>query len=206
MAPSSSKEFETISRHFFNFLLVRHPLCRLLSAYQDRVRGCKMKAEWYARGKYINNQTKENKYSLYMQLRKPYASKRVCNVLHIQALEKYNSSLVKNSVLRRNKFLFQHLSKYQTCSLSQKPLIIFCRDFLLYLSVIKATEYNNHFSPYFLHCTPCIANFSAVIKIDSPQYKAEENYLLQKTGLLALVQPEKRNQGKRTAQKNATKI
>ena len=62
MAPSSSKEFETISRHFFNFLLVRHPLCRLVSAYQDRVRGCKMKAEWYARGKYFNNQTKENKY------------------------------------------------------------------------------------------------------------------------------------------------
>ena len=66
MAPSSSKEFETISRHFFNFLLVRHPLCRLVSAYQDRVRGCKMKAEWYARGKYLNNQSKESKKYLYM--------------------------------------------------------------------------------------------------------------------------------------------
>ena len=73
--------------------------------------------------------------------------------------------------------------------------------------MLKATEYNNHFSPYFLHCTPCIANFSAVVKIDSPQYKAEENYLLQKTGLLELVQPEKRNQGKKTVhKKNKTMI
>ena len=157
----------------------------------------------------VNTKTikqKNVKNYLYLQLRKPQASKRVCNVLHIQALEKYNSSLVKNSVLRRNKFLFQHLSKYQTCSLSQKTLYNFCREFLLYLSVIKATEYNNHFSPYYLHCSPCIANFSAVVKIDSPQYKAEENYLLQKTGLLELVQPEKRNQGKETDQKNQTMI
>ena len=73
---------------------------------------------------------------------------------------------------------------------------LLCREFLLYLSVTEATEYNNHFSPYFLHCSPCIANFSSVVKIDSPQYNAEENYLLQKTGLLELVQPEKRNQGK----------
>ena len=76
----------------------------------------------------------------------------------------------------------------------------------MYLSVIKATEYNNHFSPYYLHCSPCIANFSAVVKIDSPQYKAEENYLLQKTGLLELVQPEKRNQGKKKVQERSDTI
>ena len=66
MAPSSSKEFETISKHFFTFLLVRHPLCRLVSAYQDRVRGCKMKAEWYIRGKYLKNKTKRSENHLYL--------------------------------------------------------------------------------------------------------------------------------------------
>ena len=50
LAPSSSKEFKTISQNFFNFILVRHPFCRLESAYQDRIKGCKMKAEWYAKG------------------------------------------------------------------------------------------------------------------------------------------------------------
>ena len=51
MAPSSSKEFESISKHFFNFILVRHPFSRLVSAYLDRVRDCKMKAEWYSKGR-----------------------------------------------------------------------------------------------------------------------------------------------------------
>ena len=43
MAPKSSKEFDNISKHFFNFLLVRHPFTRLVSAYKDRIARCKMK-------------------------------------------------------------------------------------------------------------------------------------------------------------------
>ena len=50
MAPKSSKEFDNISKHFFNFLLVRHPFTRLVSAYKDRIARCKMKAEWYNSG------------------------------------------------------------------------------------------------------------------------------------------------------------
>ena len=51
MAPKSSKEFDYISKHFFNFIIVRHPFRRLVSAYSDRIARCKMKAEWYRSGK-----------------------------------------------------------------------------------------------------------------------------------------------------------
>ena len=50
MAPRSSQEFAFISRYFFNFIIVRHPFTRLVSAYKDRIARCKMKAEWYNSG------------------------------------------------------------------------------------------------------------------------------------------------------------
>ena len=55
MAPKSSKEFEHISKSFFNFILVRHPFKRLISAYKDRIEGCKMKAEWYNSGMFLTS-------------------------------------------------------------------------------------------------------------------------------------------------------
>ena len=55
MAPKSSKEFEHISKSFFNFILVRHPFERLISAYKDRIKGCKMKAEWYNSGMFLTS-------------------------------------------------------------------------------------------------------------------------------------------------------
>ena len=58
MAPKSSKEFEHISRNFFNFIIVRHPFERLISAYKDRIKGCKMKAEWYNSGMHKNSSIK----------------------------------------------------------------------------------------------------------------------------------------------------
>ena len=47
MAPKSSKEFEFISKHYYNFMIVRHPFRRLISAYNNRVKGCEMSAKWY---------------------------------------------------------------------------------------------------------------------------------------------------------------
>ena len=50
MAPKSSKEFEFISKHYYNFMIVRHPFRRLISAYNNRVKGCEMSAKWYTTG------------------------------------------------------------------------------------------------------------------------------------------------------------
>ena len=50
MAPRSSQEFAFISAYFYNFIIVRHPFTRLVSAYKDRIARCKMKAEWYSSG------------------------------------------------------------------------------------------------------------------------------------------------------------
>ena len=67
------------------------------------------------------------------------------------------------------------------------------REFVLYLLMSEVREYNNHWSPYHKHCTPCIANFSAVAKIDSEHYKLEELFILKQTGL---PQPETINKGR----------
>ena len=56
---------------------------------------------------------------------------------------------------------------------------------MLFLLLSEVREYNNHWSPYHKHCSPCIANFSAVAKIDSSQYELEEVFILNQTGLPA---------------------
>ena len=59
LSPKSSKDFEFISQNFFNFILVRHPFHRLVSAYSDRIKGCKMKAEWYIKVQKMFNINRE---------------------------------------------------------------------------------------------------------------------------------------------------
>ena len=67
-----------------------------------------------------------------------------------------------------------------------------CREFVLFLLSTDVSRYNNHWSPYYRHCTPCISNFSAVIKIDSDNYQQEQTFLLKQTELAA---PEIINRG-----------
>ena len=66
------------------------------------------------------------------------------------------------------------------------------REFVLYLLKTDVHHLNNHWSPYYLHCSPCIANFSVVLKLDSEHYNLEEKFLLQRTNLY---KPEMRNVG-----------
>lgn len=66
------------------------------------------------------------------------------------------------------------------------------REFARFLLGTDVSRYNNHWSPYYRHCTPCIANFSAVLKIDSDNYQEEQIFLLKQTGLSA---PEIINKG-----------
>ena len=47
LSPRSSKEFETISKNYYNFILVRHPFHRLVSAYRDKISHCNSRAEFY---------------------------------------------------------------------------------------------------------------------------------------------------------------
>ena len=69
------------------------------------------------------------------------------------------------------------------------------REFVQFLLDTDVSRYNNHWSPYYRHCTPCIANFSAVFKIDSSSYEEEQAFLLNQTGLAP---PEIINKGNKT--------
>ena len=69
------------------------------------------------------------------------------------------------------------------------------REFAWYLLETDVLDYNNHWTPYYQHCSPCIANFSSIVKIDSSQFPREEEYLLKRTGLYDLVKPDRRNVG-----------
>ena len=98
--------------------------------------------------------------------------------------------MIRNFQLRGSLLLFQ-LSSTHFCY----KVIVFSfsfREFILYLLKTDVHNLNNHWSPYYLHCSPCIANFSVVLKLDSAHYELEENFLIQKTSLF---KPEHRNMG-----------
>ena len=73
-------------------------------------------------------------------------------------------------------------------------MLFFFREFILFLLEVGVTS-DNHWIPYFKQCTPCIANFSAVIKLDSESFPQEEMYVQNKTGLTMFGHIPRRNKG-----------
>ena len=132
MAPRSSKDFAEISKHFFNFIIVRHPFHRLVSAYRDRVEGCKMKGEWYM--KVADKLKLSGDPDCYVE--------------------------IDTGKIRLNK-------AGNGLEIARKGATVpTFRQFVQYLLQHAASDYNQHWVPYFIQCTPCIASYAAVLKLE----------------------------------------
>jgi chondroitin 4-sulfotransferase 11 len=159
MAPKSSKEFSEISKHFFNFLVVRHPFHRLVSAYRDRVEGCKMKGEWYI---------------------------KVADTLKLSGDPNCYVEI------DTGKILFNKAEK--RLKIPRKGVVVpTFQQFVQFLLQTAAGDYNQHWRPYFIQCTPCIANLSAVVKLESAEQ--DEQFVLELSGLERVGRLGRRNEG-----------
>ena len=164
MAPKSSKDFSEISKHFFNFLIVRHPFERLVSAYRDRVEGCKMKGEWYMKVADILKLSREPD----------------CYVEIDTGKIKFNKAEHKLEIARKG------------------VVVPTFQQFVQFLLQTQASDYNQHWRPYFMQCTPCIANYSAVVRLEREE---DQQLVLQLSGLEKVGRMGRRNEaaGRKTA-------
>ena len=129
MAPKSPKDFSEICKHFLNFLIVRHPFERFVSAYRDTVEGCNMKGEWY------------KKVADILQL----SGDPDCYIEIDTGKIKFNKANHKLEIARKG------------------VVVQTFQQFVHFLLQTGAGKYNQHWRPYFMQCTPCIANYSAVV-------------------------------------------
>ena len=146
MSPRSSKDFAEISSGFHNFLVVRHPFHRLVSAYRDRVEGCKMKGEWFMK----------------VATKLGLSGDPTCYVD------------VDTGKIKLNK-------KANRLEISRKGVIVpTFNQFVEFLLDTPIDSFNPHWRPYYLHCSPCLGNWTTIVKLEET---AEMNYLMEMTGL-----------------------
>ena len=160
MAPKSSKEFAEISKSFYNFVIVRHPFSRLVSAYKDRVKGCRMKGEWYMK----------------VAAKLSLSGDPDCYVEIDTGKIKLNKAKNKLEIARKG------------------VIVPSFQQFVQVLLATEVTSYNQHWVPYYIQCTPCIANLSGVARLER---REEVEYVLGQAGGLGKLEWRNKTPGKK---------
>jgi len=144
--PTKPGQFELAQKQYFKFLLVRHPLERLISAYEDKVVRADHPSLIYLRKAVIASHERSNiREDVYQQLRSPDANETAILARHDVLIAAYRAEVQQRGGV-------PSFTEFLDFALASDP---------------TGDSFDSHWTPYWRQCTPCHIDYDVIGNLET---------------------------------------